>query len=217
MKRTRLLPVLAVICAACATTTTKAGSEVKVFGADPAVKQTPHALPEGCRLLESTAPFDQEENERVVYDPYAKQRNEVAAKGGNLLLVFSQTIIRQPSQDCAPGSQTPGCLEASQTWYRVSFGYYACSPEALGLIESQAESAAARKGPLFTWKLGSSRVAAAQMKSTILEMMKAGVGTDVIVAYVKGEKLKTKLTSNEIIDWKKAGIDDKVIQAALGD
>ncbi len=216
MKRTRLLPVLAVICAACATTTTRAGSEVKVFGADPAVKQTPHALPEGCRLLESTASYDQEEGERAAYDPYARQRNEAAARGGNVLLVFSQTIIRQPSDDCPPRSQTYDCRQASQTWYRVSFGYYSCTPQAVSLLESQAENAAEPKGPLFTWQLGSSRVGVNQMKAKILEMMKAGVGTEVIVAYVKGEKLKTKLTSNEIIDWKKAGIDDKVIQAALG-
>jgi len=216
MTRPCLLPVLALICAACATTTTKAGSEVKVFGADPAVKETARALPEGCRLLESTAFFDQEEGERAVYDPYAKQRNEAAAKGGNVLLVFSQTIIRQPSDDCPPRSQTYDCRQASQTWYRVSFGYYSCTPQAVGLLESQAENAAEPKGPLFTWQLGSSHVAVNQMKAKILEMMKAGVGTDVIVAYVKGERLKQKLTANEIIDWKKAGIDDQVIQAALG-
>jgi hypothetical protein len=216
MKKAFRLALLAPLgVAGCTTALTKGGTEVKVFSAEPEVKNAPNGLPEGCRLLETTAPFDQEENERLGYDPYAKQRDEVAAKGGNVLLVFSQTLIRQPSQDCSPNSQTYDCLAGSQTWYRVSFGYYACAPEALQTLEAQAESSKA-PGPIFSWKFGSSRVAVTQMKSKILAMMKEGVGTDVIVAYVKGERLKQKLTSNDIIDWKKAGIDDKVIQAALG-
>ena len=149
-------------------------------------------------------------------DPYAKQRNEVAAAGGNILLVHSDTIIRQPSQDCSPNDKSYGCLEASQTWYRVHFGYYACTPEAVNLLQAQAESATTT-GPIFSWKFGggASRVAVTQLKSKILAMMKEGVGTDVIVTYVKGEKLKQKLTSADIIDWKKAGIDEQVIQAAM--
>jgi len=55
-----------------------------------------------------------------------------------------------------------------------------------------------------------------QLKAKILALMKEGVGTDVIVAYVKNEKPKQKLTSADIIDWKKAGIDETVIQAAMG-
>jgi hypothetical protein len=216
MKRAILLPLLAALCAGCATAISKEGAQVKVFALDPTIQDAAKAMPEGCRLLETTEPYDQEENERLVEDPYAKQRNEVAAKGGNVLLLHSDPILRQPSQDCSPNDRSYGCLEVSQTWYRVHFGYYACAPEAVSLLESQAESAEA-KGPIFSWKFaGTSRVAVAQMKSKILEMMHEGVGTDVIVAYVKAEHWKQRLTANDIIDWKKAGIDEKVIQAALG-
>ena len=214
MKRAILL-LLAALCGGCATATTKEGAQVKVFALDPTIQNAASAMPESCRLLETTAPYDQEENERLVQDPYAKERNEVAAKGGNVLLLHSDTIIRQPSQDCSPNDRSYGCLEASQTWYRIHFGYYACTPDAVQLLEAQAESSSTR-GPIFSWKLGSPRVAVAQMKTKILALMKEGVGTDVIVAYVKGEKMKQKLTSADIIDWKKAGIDEKVIQAAMG-
>jgi hypothetical protein len=218
MKRAILLTLLAALGTGCATTLTKEGAAVKVFGLDETVKDAEAAIPGTCRLLERTAPFDQQENERLVENPYARQRNEVAARGGDMLLVRSKTLIRQPSPDCAPGDKSYGCREASQTWYRVSFDYYACSPEALRDLEKQAEAAPPPAGALFTWKFGggTSRVAVAQMKSKILEMMHEGIGTDVIVAYVKGERLKQKLTADDIIDWKKAGIDEKVIQAALG-
>ncbi len=218
MKRIAVLPLMLVL-AGCATALTKGGAQVRVFGLDEAVPDAMSAVPEACRLLGATPEFDQEESERAVLDPYAKQRNAVAALGGNVLLVASKVIIRQPSTtgDCSPGSRTQECLSASQTWYHTSFRYYACTPEAVGRLESDAESSP-RKGPLFTWTFGgssASRTSVAQLKSKILAMMHEDVGTDVIVAYVKGEHLKEKLSSNDIIDWKKAGIDEKVIEAVV--
>lgn len=209
-------PLLVLVSAGCTTALTREGAQVKVYATDPAVPDAARSLPEGCRLLETSAPFDQQESERAGEDPYRRQRNEVGAKGGNVLLVSSEPIIKRPSTDCSPRDTSLACLEASQTWYRVSFGYYACSPEALGLLASRAESADA-SGPVFSWKLGSPRVTVTQVKARILAMMREGVGADVIAAYVKGQRLKQKLTANDIIDWKKSGIAEKVIQAALGD
>ncbi|MGE5278451.1 MAG: hypothetical protein ACM3SU_15765 [Acidobacteriota bacterium] len=215
MKRA-LLPLLAALLSAgCTTALTREGARVKVYATDPSVPDAARSLPEGCRLLETTAPFDQQESERAGEDPYRRQRNEAGAKGGNVLLVDSKPIVLRPNTDCSPRDKSPACLEASQSWYRVSFGYYACSPEAIGLLDARAESSDS-SGPLFAWKLGSSRVTVTQVKARILAMMHEGVGPDVIAAYVKGQRLKQKLTAEDVIDWKKSGIDEKVIQAALG-
>jgi hypothetical protein len=215
MKKAIPFLILAALGSGCATALSKEGAQVKVYGADASAPELATGILEGCRLLEKTAPFEQQESERAAADPYRRQRNDVAAKGGNVLLLYSTPIVKRPSTDCSPKDQSPGCLEASQTWNRVAFGYYACTPEALRRLDARAESADA-SGPVFSWKLGSSRVPVAQLKSKILAMMREGIGTDVIVAYVKGERLKQKLTSDDVIDWKKSGIDEKVIQAALG-
>ena len=213
MRRT-LLPVVAVLAVACATSLSKEGAAVKVYETDPTVKDAAKSLPEGCRLLETSGPMDQQESERAYNDPYRAQRNAVGARGGNVLLVDSQPLIIRPNTDCPPNDRSPHCLEASHTWYRVTFGYYTCTPEASRLLQSQAESAATG-GAIFSWKLGSSKVAVAQLKARILAMMQEGVGTDVIVAYVSGQHLKQKLSAEDVIDWKKSGIDEKIIEAAL--
>ena len=44
--------------------------------------------------------------------------------------------------------------------------------------------------------------------------MQEGVGTDVIVAYVKS-RLAAALSAEEIVDWKKSGIAEPVIEAAI--
>ncbi len=62
---------------------------------------------------------------------------------------------------------------------------------------------------------GSSTLTAAELKGKILEMMKAGVGVEVIVGYVKGAKLSKPLGADQIVEWKKAGIPDAIIGAAV--
>jgi len=58
-------------------------------------------------------------------------------------------------------------------------------------------------------------LAPAEMKSKVLEMIKASVGEEVIAGYVRGVRLSAKLTAEEIVDWKKSGIPESVIGAAL--
>lgn len=58
-------------------------------------------------------------------------------------------------------------------------------------------------------------VAPAEVKSKVLEMIKADVGENVIVSYVRGVRLSSKLTAEEIVDWKKSGIPERVIEAAI--
>jgi hypothetical protein len=53
-----------------------------------------------------------------------------------------------------------------------------------------------------------------ELKEKLLEMSRAGVAPDVLLAYVKAQRLSRKMTAEDIIDWTKAGIPDAVIQAA---
>ena len=45
-------------------------------------------------------------------------------------------------------------------------------------------------------------------------MSRAGVAPEVLLAYVRGQRLTRKLTAEDIIAWTKAGIPDAVIEAA---
>lgn len=60
-----------------------------------------------------------------------------------------------------------------------------------------------------------SAVSTQEVKAKILEMMAAGVSEETIVSYVRGAKLSRPLNAEEILDWKKAGIAEQVIRAAL--
>ncbi len=53
------------------------------------------------------------------------------------------------------------------------------------------------------------------MKTQILDLMREGIGTDVIRSFVRAHPLSTPLSAAEIIDWKKAGIPDTVIDATF--
>ena len=213
----------AVAALGCATALSKEGAKVRVYQTDPTVRDAAASLPAACRAVGTSGPVDQMESERAGADPYRVQRNDAAAHGGNVLLVDSQPLILRPNTDCSPRDQSPQCLEASQSWYRVTFLYYACDAEAVRRLDASAESAPA-SGPIFSFEVGpgksgkgaSSKGEAARLKARILAMMQEGIGTDVIVAYVRGQRLKRKLTAEDVIDWKKSGIDERVIEAALG-
>lgn len=58
-------------------------------------------------------------------------------------------------------------------------------------------------------------VTPADLRARILEMMKAGIGEDVIVSYVRAVRLTTALTTDQILEWKRVGIADPVIRAAV--
>jgi hypothetical protein len=45
-------------------------------------------------------------------------------------------------------------------------------------------------------------------------MSRAGIAPDVVLAYVRGQRLTRKLTADDIIAWTKAGLPDAVIEAA---
>jgi hypothetical protein len=60
-----------------------------------------------------------------------------------------------------------------------------------------------------------SAISPQQVEAKVLEMMKAGVSDETIASYVRGAKLSRPLNAEEILDWKKVGIAEEVIRAAL--
>jgi hypothetical protein len=62
---------------------------------------------------------------------------------------------------------------------------------------------------------GEQPLSSADLEAKILEMMKAGIGTEVIVGYVKNVKVSGPLSAEQIVEWKKAGIPDAVLEAAV--
>jgi hypothetical protein len=212
MRTAALLCALAVSLA-CATAKTDP-IPVKVFQIDVTRKPSEvDPVPSGCKLLQSFPPFDQMAKERLVEDPYKARRKETLALGGNMLLVRSEDLVVRPNLDCPPADQSPGCLSTSQNWYRVTLEGYSCSTDALRELTLEAASAS-DQGTFLSFPLASKKVSPELVKEQLIEMQKQGVGPEVMVTYVKGQHLKRKLTAQDILDWKRAGLPDEVIQAA---
>jgi hypothetical protein len=235
MTRRVVWAAVAWVAAAC-TTITPEGSKVKVYEANLAQPPEARRLPQGCRLLDTTPPVDQMEAERHTQDPYRVERNATAAKGGNVLLVLSQRTLSRPMTDCSPSDNSPDCQARSQNWYKVGFESYACDGASL---EALARIPPPDRGGIASWwpfdkktptpasaapasapapapaPAASAGLAASELKSKILVLMREGVGADVIVAYVRSNRLRAPLTAEEILDWRKSGISDAVIEAAL--
>ena len=202
---------------ACASTPRQMQPPVEVYESDMVSPPAARRLPEGCRLLATSGPVDQMESERAMDDPYKRQRRETAGNGGNLLLVLSERTVTRPNLDCPSGDASADCLRRGQSWYRVQFEQYACTPEAAReLAELRPEP---RRGgitiPLSAPKAAANpALAPRELKDKLLEMTRAGVAPDVLLAYVKGQRLSRKMTAEDIIDWTKAGVPDAVIEAA---
>jgi len=252
-----ILPALCavtLVSSSCATTLTPGGAAVKVYETDRPKGEPVSKLPEGCRMISATAPFRQQEQERVtVTDPYRAERNATAEHGGNVLLVRSKTIIELKKTDCPVSDHSMDCQERNQSWYEVVLESYACDEPALVALADSAASQSSsswwvfgKKKPAPTAAPAPSAAAApagaprpapasapapapapasasapgsglstAELKAKILSLMQEGVGTDVIVAYVKSRRVAAALSAEEIVDWKRSGIAEPVIEAAI--
>lgn len=240
MMRTTVWAALAFAAAACASITPE-GARVRVYEADLATPAEARRLPDGCRLLATTAPVDQMESERHVDDPYRVQRNATGAQGGNVLLVLSSRFVTRYKTDCAPSDTSADCQNRAQNWYKVGFESYACdAPAAAALAKLESDRA---PGVSSWWPFGrekpptaapaaatstaaatsasppasaiSGGMAAPELKGKLLVLVREGVGTDVLVAYAKSHPLASALSAEDILDWKKSGIPEPVIEAAL--
>ena len=220
------------------------GSKVKVYQAELASKDAAvPPLPTGCKLLGQSGPIDQQQQAFEITNPYRTERNNTAALGGNVLYVPFYRFKNLMKTDCPIGDTTPGCMDSDQSWYKVTFRSYACDAPALqALAESPLPSEPAvfrvefkkKPTPAPTTAVASaapapppstaSAVAASPnlpspgadaLKTQILDLMREGIGTDVIRSFVRAHPLSSPLSAAEIIDWKKSGIPDTVIDATF--
>jgi hypothetical protein len=235
--RQRIVLLLLTVGVSACTSLTPDGARVKVYEADLSTPDAARALPGGCRLLSTTASVDQMESERHVSDPYRVQRNDTASRGGNILLVLSDRFVTRYKTDCASTDTSPDCQSRAQNWYKIAFASYACDPEAEQTLAAKAAETAASPSGGGWWPFGSRKasapaasaptsapapavaarggIAPSALKEKVLVLMREGVGTDVIVAFVESNRISSALTAEEILDWKKSGIAEPVIQAAL--
>ena len=244
MRRTIGLALLGTVSFGC-TSLTPEGASVRVYQTElktPEASAPP--LPGGCKPLAAWGPIDQQEQERNTSDPYRAQRNTTAEKGGNVLLVKSARFLTLKRTECTE-SDPRNCPDSAQNWYKVSFGAYACDAPALAVLSDSkpaseskalfewspkkspapaavAPSAAAAPASAAAVPPGqpappvaASATTAAVLKSKLLALIQEGVGTDVIVSYVRANRLPAPLTAEQIIEWKKAGIPDEVIRATF--
>ena len=218
------------------------GSKVKVYQAELESKDSMvPSLPAGCKLVGQRGPIDQEQQAFEVSDPYRKEREETSALGGNVLYVPFYRFKDLMKLDCPVGDTSPGCMDRSQSWYKVTFRSYACDAPALqALAELPLPSTPAvfriefRKKPApestaavapagapvsspatATSTTPPTTASRSVLKEKILALMQEGVGVDVIVSYARANRPNPSLTADEIIDWKKSGIPDAVIEATF--
>jgi hypothetical protein len=245
MKKSVAVAILAAVAAGCVSLTA-GGKNVRVYQADldsPEAVAPP--LPDGCRLVGTSGPIEQEHEALTKSDPYLAQRNETAALGGNVLYLTSYLSKRLLKTDCPIGATAAsGCENNSQNWYKVSFRSYACDDASLAELAESPEpispsvfritfgkkktptpapsgAAAAATTPETPSPAAtgapapSAPVGAQNLKTKILDLMHANVGTDVILSFVRANRPAIPLTADQIIDWKKSGIPDEVIRAAF--
>ncbi|MFY9550669.1 MAG: hypothetical protein WAU32_05910 [Thermoanaerobaculia bacterium] len=235
MKNMRLPLLLALTVTACVSLT-PGGAKVKVYETDQPASDTSARLPQGCRLLATDGPLDQQAPERLVDDPYRVQRNATAGKGGNVLLLRSRVLKSLPKTECPPSDHSVDCQQTLGTWYRVDFESYACDEPALQALaaadaetlpgkvawwwpfeskKTKASAPTASQAPAPVAAAASAGLTAAELKGKILELMRENVSSDVIVAFVKSRRVAAPLSAEEIIEWKKSGIAEPVIEAAV--
>jgi len=185
-------------------------------------------MPEGCRLVGTSGSIDQMESQRASGDPYRQQRRETAERGGNVLLALSETLVNRPTTDCPSNDTSPDCLKSGQSWYRVRFEEFACSPEAtsrlaalpaeprrggITILFGSPKKAPSAEAPPESAPRAGAPLSPAELKTQVLAMMQEHVASEVILAFVRGQPLTRRLTVEEIIDWTRAGIPDSVIQS----
>jgi hypothetical protein len=257
MKTATIAILLAIGLSGCSSSQlTPGGANVEVYETHHRSSEGLAKLPQGCRYLASSGPIDQQAPDRLVYDPYRKQRNWTAEQGGNVLLLRSSVLMSLPKTECPPNDRSYDCQETLQTWYRVEFEAFACDPAAQQTLAEVGKENLPDDKIAWWWPFGKKKatpasgsaptatsapapasaaspapapaasapapanvanagLTIAELKSKILDLMHESVSTDVIVAYVKSRRVATALTADEIIDWKKSGIAESVIEAAI--
>ncbi len=131
-----------------------------------------------------------------------------------LLLILSTASVFA----CASGSRAVGPTVAVYEAEGSAPPAARRMPEGCRLLATagpldQMESERATNDPYRLQAAASPALAPPELKAKVLDMMRAGVTSEVLLAYVKGQRLAPRMTAEEIIDWTKAGIPDAVIEA----
>jgi hypothetical protein len=53
------------------------------------------------------------------------------------------------------------------------------------------------------------------LKQKVLALMKEGVGIQVIVGFVKTQRVNPAMSAEDILDWKRSGIEESIVEATL--
>jgi len=115
--------LLVLFVCACAPALTHQGAQVTVYDA----KSADAKMSEGCRLIAAKPPATMTEAEIMgQHDPYRIVRNEVAAAGGNALLVRRRMVRSRQSLDCPAASPITDCPGQSGALFEVTFESYSC-------------------------------------------------------------------------------------------
>ena len=142
------LALFSVAALACASLT-PGDPDVKVYQAEVRSESAPAPpLPQGCKLVGSSGPIEEQEEARRIKDPYRSQRKATAASGGNVLLVKSYKFMTLKRTECGQSQAKDCATDSAQDWYRTSFGYYACDASAQAVL---AELKPEPKTGLFVW------------------------------------------------------------------
>lgn len=184
MRLTRRAPLLATLLGvatflASCVSLTPAGEQVRITSNPDVVR--------GCAFLgemKATTQLGRAFGGEGTEDSERKLRNEVAAKGGNVVM------IRRQDANIWGSARSVG--EA-----------YKC-PE--GVLAGNQTVGLATEKPT---------IASRAVKEKVLGLMSDGLGEEVIVAYVRSVQVSPSITAEEITDWKRAGISDAVIRAAI--
>src|SRR5262245_56275240 len=133
---------------------TPGGAKVEVYETHHRSSEGLAKLPQGCKYLASSGPIDQQAPERLVYDPYRKQRNWTAEQGGNVLLLRSSVLMSLPKLECPPNAHSYDCQETLSSWYRVEFEAFACDPPALATLAAVGKENLPDEKIAWWWLVG---------------------------------------------------------------
>ena len=127
------------VATACAPALTSQGRGVAVYVAKSGGAPRDSQMPEGCQLLVAKPPVIMTEAEIAVQrDPYRVARNAAGAAGANALLVRSRMREPRRSFTCPSSAKITDCPGNSGAWFDVVFESYACTPEALRVLNTPA-------------------------------------------------------------------------------
>ena len=122
--------------------------DVRVFQAPLDAPPAKRAMPEGCRLVQTSKRVSMTELDMEgSKDPFHTQRHEAALAGANALLVLRKLVISRHDPECPGASRITDCPPGSGAWFDVVFESYACSREALEKLSRATGSPPATSPP----------------------------------------------------------------------